>query len=323
MTSSPFGPLRLIVNPHAGRGAIERGLPAIEDVLREEDLAYDIARTAGPGDATRLAREALAEGIRYIVAVGGDGTAHEVVNGMMGDDAPLEPDAVLGLIPSGSGCDLTKTFGIRPEPGTAARGLAGKTLWGRLDIGRVRYRAPDGSEASRWFVNIAEAGIGAAVVRTAARMPRWLGGRAYRLAALRGIASFRPREASLVMNARKARGSRPDAPLEQATHTGTVTMVVVANCQFFGGGLRVAPRAIPSDGMLDVLVGEGTKLQALTALRKMPLGQHVPGSTFTEYLADRVSLEGSQPLAVEADGEFLGTTPATFDLVPAAIQLKV
>lgn len=315
--------MRLVVNPRAGRGAVDAALPAIQEALREEGLPFDIVLTEGPGQAEHLAREALRDGKRFIVAVGGDGTAHEVVNGLMGAQGPREPDVVLGLVPSGSGCDLVRTFGIRPDPVAAARGLAGRKLWGMLDVPRVHYRDADGRPASRWFINIAEAGIGAQVVRAAARMPRWLGGRAYRLAALRGVLTFRPQEASVVMNGRKARGVRRGTPFERVSHAGRFTMVVVANCQFFGGGLRVAPRAIPSDGMLDVVVGEGTKMQALTALRKMPLGEHVPAETFTEYLADRVELEGTtDPLWIEADGEILGTTPARFEVVPGAIQLK-
>jgi YegS/Rv2252/BmrU family lipid kinase len=315
--------MRLIVNPRAGRGVVERALPRVLEILGAEGLAHTVALTSGPSEATELARAAIHDGVRFIVAMGGDGTVHEVVNGMMADDGPSDPEAVLGVVPSGSGCDLARTFGIRQDPVEAARGLAGKTVWGKLDIGRVRYRTAEGSDARRWFVNIAEAGIGAAVVEAAAKMPRWLGGRAYRLAALKGILGFRPQEASLLMNGRKARGTRLDTPFEETTYGGTVTMIVVANCQFFGGGLRVAPRAIPSDGAFDIVVGEGTKMEALTALRKMPLGTHVPAPTMMEFLADRVELNGTEPMRIEADGELLGSTPATFDLVRAAIPLKV
>jgi YegS/Rv2252/BmrU family lipid kinase len=321
LTTSPFGPIKLIVNPRAGRGSIGKQLGAISDALRDEDLTHEVALTDGPGHATALTRTALADGYRFIASVGGDGTVHEVVNGLMDDDGPLEADAVLGVIPSGTGCDFARTFGIRQNPVEAARGLSGTKLWGTLDIPRITYRDASGEPATRWFVNIAETGIGVAVVRSAARMPRWFGGRAYRLAALRGIISFAPQEVSVRMNGRKARGRR-DAPMEDTAHAARVTMVVIANGQFFGGGLRVAPRAIPSDGLLDVLVGEGTKLQALTALRKMPLGAHVPAETFSEYLADRIELEGTAPVWIEADGEVLGTTPASIDVVAGALQMK-
>jgi diacylglycerol kinase (ATP) len=321
--ASPYGPMQMIVNPKAGRGAIGRALPRIKEVVEAEELEYTIVQTDEPGHAEQLARDAVKSGCTFIVAVGGDGTVHEVVNGMMGEDGPVAPDVVLGVVPSGSGSDFVKTFGLPTMPEEAARNLAGKNVWGALDIARVRYRDKDGKEAMRWFANIAEAGIGAHVVVAAAKMPRWLGGRAYRLAAMRALIGYRPQAAHLEFNGRKGRGVRPDTPLEPGTLAGTVTMVVIANCQFYGGGLRVAPRAIPSDGMLDVLVGEGTKREALRALRKMPMGAHVPSKQFAEYLVDRVSLDGPEPLLIEADGEPLGTTPATFDLVKGAIRLKV
>lgn len=321
--SSPFGPMRIIVNPRAGRGAVERGWPAVRAVIEEEGLEYEVLFTEGPGHATALAHDALLGDRRFIVAVGGDGTVHEVVNGMMGEHGPLDPDAVLGVVAAGSGGDFVRTFGLTQDPTGAARHLTGSMQWGRLDVGRVRYRDPSGVESSRWFVNIAEAGIGAQVVATAARMPRRLGGRAYRLAALRGILGYRPQEASVVMNGRKARGVRRDAPFEEVKWAGTITMLVIANCQFFGGGLRVAPRAIPSDAMLDVLIGHGTRWEAMQALRRMQRGEHVPHETIEEFLADRVVLDGPEPIPLEADGEPLGTTPAVIELSAAAIPLKI
>ena len=320
---SPYGRMRLIVNPRAGRGAVARALPRIIQAIESEELEYDIAQTDTPGHAEQLARDAVTSGCTFVVAVGGDGTVHEVVNGLMGEDGPLVPDVVLGVVPSGSGSDFVKTFGLPQVPEEAARNLAGKNVWGALDIARIRYRTNDGKDAKRWFANIAEAGIGAHVVVSAAKMPAWLAGRAYRLAALRAVMTFKPQFAHLDFNGRKGRGVRPDTPLEKGSFESTPMMVVVANGQFYGGGLRVAPRAIPSDGLLDVLVGEGTKGEALRALRKMPRGEHVPSKQFTEFLVDSLTLDGPEPMLLEADGEPIGTTPATFDLVRGAIKLKV
>src|SRR5947207_1365303 len=201
--ASPYGPMRMIVNPKAGRGAIGRALPRIIAAVEAEELEYQIVQTDEAGHAEQLARDAVTAGCTFVVAVGGDGTVHEVVNGMMGPDGPLAPDVVLGVVPSGSGSDFVKTFGLPPVPEDAARNLAGKNVWGALDIARMRYRRSDGTEGSRWFVNIAEAGIGAHVVVSAAKMPRRLGGRAYRLAALRAIIAYKPQPAYLEFNGRK------------------------------------------------------------------------------------------------------------------------
>ena len=203
----------MIVNPQAGRGAIGRALPRIKDVVEREELEYEIVETTTPGHAQDLARAAVESGCTFVVAVGGDGTVHEVVNGLMGEEGPIAPDVVLGVVPSGSGSDFIKTFGLPTVPEEAARNLAGKNMWGALDIARVRFRGDNGKEKMRWFANIAEAGIGAHVVVSASKMPRWLGGRAYRLAALRAVMGYRPQPAHLEFNRRKGRGVRPDTPL--------------------------------------------------------------------------------------------------------------
>src|SRR6184192_3889369 len=102
--ASPFGELTVIVNPHAGRRRVGQEIPELERTLQARALPYRLLRTEGPGDATRFAREALSNGGRFVVAVGGDGTVHEVVNGMISDDAPVVEGAILGVIAAGSGC---------------------------------------------------------------------------------------------------------------------------------------------------------------------------------------------------------------------------
>jgi diacylglycerol kinase (ATP) len=313
--------MHVIVNPRAGRGAVKRTWPVVRAVLEDAEIDHTVTLTAGAGDATEAARRALTDGRRYVVVVGGDGTIHEVVNGLMDADGPRDPDAILGLVPAGSGSDFARTFGISEDPQQAARALTTEGTWGKLDLGRVWFRDAEGREAVRWFCNVAEAGIGAQVVVTAAKLPRVLRGMAYRLAAFGAITRYRPQEATVSFVGARARG-RPDEPAPME-HTGTVTMVVVANGQFFGGGLRVAPRAIPSDAMLDLLIGEGTKGDALRALRKMPSGSHVPDRTIREFLASAITVDGPGPLAIEADGEPLGTTPARFDVVPDLLTLKI
>jgi diacylglycerol kinase family enzyme len=134
---------------------------------------------------------------------------------------------------------------------------------------------------------------------------------------------MRSTEARVEMHGRKARGSRVDAPLEPLVHEGPLDLLVVANCQFFGGGMRVAPRAIPEDGMLDVLAAHVGRREAAALMQKMFEAKHVPHPKVKEYLASKVRVTTDRPLPVEVDGEVIGTTPAQFDLVPGALALKV
>ncbi len=305
--TSPFGPLVLIANPQAGRGRVHQALPRIERVLRRENLPYRIVRTTHPGHATQAARDALRAGERYLVAVGGDGTVHEVVNGMIEDGAPVAPDAVLGVVAAGSGCDFVRSFGLPGDAGQAA---------GRLATGRVRpidvgtVTCADGH--MKYFVNIAEAGLGAAVVARAAgfnRLGRFLGGARYACGFWLTLPGFRPAAVRL------------DA--DGHAHAWQAFNVVVANCRFYGGGMHISPRSDPCDQTLDVLVMAGPKADSFTTLPQVYRGEHLPHRNIAELRAGAVHVEADPPFPVEADGELLGTTPASFGIIPSGLRLKV
>ncbi|MEX2420534.1 MAG: acylglycerol kinase family protein, partial [Actinomycetota bacterium] len=168
--TTPFGELTVIVNPHAGKRHVGQEIPELERTLRSRGLPYRLLRTEGPGDATRFAREALQAGGRFLVAVGGDGTVHEVVNGMFdGEGKPLITDAVLGVVAAGSGCDFIRTFGLPGDATRACHHLTGENTY-PLDVGKITYTTTNAERAVRYFVNIAEVGLGAAVAARAERM---------------------------------------------------------------------------------------------------------------------------------------------------------
>lgn len=306
--ASSFGEMRIIVNPRAGRGAVGRALPPLERALQARDLAYHVARTEGRGHASRLAREALENGIRFVVAVGGDGTVHEVVNGMMGDEGSLEPEAVLGVVAAGSGCDFARTFELPRDFELIAAYLDG-TKTRRIDIGRVGFAGEGGGKEVRWFPNIADVGYGSESTALAQRLPRRLGRAVYLVAAWATLARFRPEQVTITMDA--------------DTYQGKMNHLAVANCKFFGGGMKVAPNAIPDDGLLDVSVFHGHRSDMIFKAPKIFKGTHVPHPGICEYRSTRVEIKCARPMLVEADGEILGHTPAVFDLVPQALTLKV
>ena len=307
---SPFGPLTLIVNPAAGRGRVAGALPTIEMALRADDLGYGLVVTRGPGDATRAARAAMEAGGRFIVAVGGDGTIHEVVNGMVtADGRPGGDGAVLGVIAAGSGSDFVRTFDLPEEPSAACARLAGEATQ-PLDLGKVTYvDHSSGAETARCFVNIAEVGLGAAVVHRAARLPRSAGRSRYLVAFWMALPGFRAERIHLEADGR--------------AFEGRVHNVVVANCRYFGGGMHISPNSRPDDGAFDLLVFKGPKSQSFTFTPKVYRGSHLPHPDIVELSAASVRVEAEAPLMVEADGELLGDTPATFDVVRSPLLLKV
>ena len=310
--TSPFGPLVLIANPRAGRGRIERALPRVERVLRHENLDYRIVRTTHPGHATRAAREALHNGQRYLVAVGGDGTVHEVVNGMIEDGRPIAPDAVLGVVAAGSGCDFVRSFGLPGDAEQAAGHLAGDAVRA-IDVGTVTCAGGE----TRCFVNIAEAGLGGAVVDRAARLSRRYGGARYAAGFWLTLPGFRPATVRL--------DAAEDAGSDAGGHTTAwrAYNVVVANCRFYGGGMRISPKSDPGDQALDVLVMTGPKSDSFTTLPKVYKGAHLPHRNIAELRAGAVHVTADPPFPVEADGELLGTTPASFGIIPSGVRLKL
>ena len=302
--TSPFGPLVLIANPNAGRGTVSKALPRVERVLTAANLDYRVVLTTHPGHATEAARQALGNGERYLVAVGGDGTVHEVVNGMVCDGEPVAADAVLGVVAAGSGCDFVRSFGLPPDVEQAAAQLTGDEVR-TIDVGTVT--CADGN--ARCFVNIAEAGLGGAVVAKAASLGRFLGGARYAAGFWLTLPRFRPATVRL------------DASGQY--HAWRAFNVVVANCRFYGGGMQISPNSDPCDCLLDILVMTGPKSDSFTTLPKVYKGAHLPHRNIAELRAAQLSIDAEPCFQVEADGEVLGVTPASFGIIPGAIRLKV
>jgi diacylglycerol kinase family enzyme len=177
-----------------------------------------------------------------------------------------------------------------------------------VDLGRVSCSA--GRETgTRWFANIAEAGIGAEIVRRAERVPRSLGRGRYLVGFGLGLTAFSKTDARIVLDG---------VPIETE-----LTDLIVANAQFFGGGMRIAPGADPADGTFDVLIVKGSKREYVAALAKLYRGRHLPSPAIDEHRARRIEVTAARPLMVEADGELLGTTPAVFEIAERALRLRV
>ena len=305
--SSSFGPITIICNRQSGRGGVAKALPEVTKHLNERELEHEFVYTQYGGHATDIAREAVKNGSRFLAAMGGDGTVHEVVNGMIESDKAINPEAVFGVVAAGTGSDFIKTFGIPATPSHAVAHLDGPESF-PIDIGKITYEGDTGEEV-RYFANIAEAGFGANTVERAARLPRWFGPTVYFFA--------------FWLNMRKHRIARVKVDLVDREYEGYMNNLVVANGQFFGGGMKVAPKAAPTDGVLDVQIEHARKREALALIPKIYKGEHVPHPDIEEFKRVKLSIEADRPLLIEADGEVLGHTPATFEVLKDLLRLKV
>jgi len=269
------GPTLAIVNPAAGRGAGRRLLGRLAADLARDGIEAEVVRTPGPGEAARLAAAAVEDGYARVIAVGGDGTANEVANGLVGSDV------VLGLYPIGSGNDFSRALGY-----PRGRKRVGKFL------ASARVRQIDVGEANgRVFLNAAGVGIDGHVAERVLASARVVGQTlGYLVGSLVSIATFRPR----VMRIR----------LDDAEIEGRHLIVVAANGTHFGSGMHVAPSAKLDDGMFDVVVGGDLgRWASIVALAKLYRGTHVNGRTILAFRSRMLDIDFDEAQPMEADGE--------------------
>jgi len=297
----------LIVRPGDGRGRVGRELDEIVDFLRSQDVDPVVVFAARSGEGTRRAAAAIASGERFLVAVGGDALAREVVEAII--ESGSAGLVTLSVLAAGSGCDFVRTFGLPPDARSAApRLLTGVSY--PIDAVRVRCRDEAGGERTTHFAGLARVGFGGLAQRRAGRLPAWLGRAGYFTAFWSSVATFRPVDIRIVADDREYRGPAHD--------------IVVGNTQHALDGIPVSPRSFPGDGVLDVLVMRGPTSDQFRLLPKMMWGEQVPSPGVVEFrVRTSLRVESRKPLWVEADTEPLGRTPAEFDLLPHALLLKV
>jgi diacylglycerol kinase (ATP) len=304
--SSVFGPMRLIA-PGAPRGAAGRVLADLTARLRDRDLDFDVVhpRAREAGEAARAALEA---GRRYLVAVGGDDTVNAVVNGLFDDGEAIDPDVVFAVAGTQAHSDFARTYGLDRAPSLLANHLASDKAMD-IDVGQVTFTTPDGESGSRLFVNLAQAGYGADLIRRRRRLLRFTG-RVGRLLAAYGAI-------------RGARRPETAVALAHTTATDPLLDLVVANGQFFGNGMKVAPRALPDDGKFNVQIYTGGRSQMFLLTQRLYRGEHLPDPQIREYQSPTVSVAPEPCLPVEADGTFIGWTPASFTILERVLRLKI
>jgi diacylglycerol kinase (ATP) len=297
-----------ILNPRSGRGNAAKIWARVQAHLLEP---YEVCQTQAPGHATTLVRNALGRGITTVVAIGGDGTINEVVNGFFDGERAVAPDARLGIIPSGTGSDLRRTLKLPSGDASLAAVLRTGNVQS-VDVMKVRYATPSGASAMRYAINIVSFGMGGLVAARAKESSRPLGGRAAYLAAtLRTALTFGGRGVKLTMDG---------APAIEAT----ITNVAVGNGQFHGGGMWACPAARLDDGFVDVtLVNYLPLWQLFRALPALYTGRVLEHPSVRSHRVRRLEAEGREPCEIELDGEAVGRLPMDVSVVPRAIRLLV
>ncbi len=269
----------------------------------------EVQFTQGPKDAIQLASAAAERGQQRIIAVGGDGTLHEVVQGLMQVSPELRQTTALGIWPAGSGADFARGLGM-PQEIAALGPLFRDGVPAPVDLGQVHCVNAAGKEICRFFINAADFGIGAKIVENRNRGRKWFpGSPTYLWQTVRTLLSFRNPTVRLSMD---------DGPVEQRR----IKSVVVANGSYFGGGMCIAPDAQPHDGQLDwVRLGDLGRFEAMRRLGETYSGQRITHPDIAYGRCRQLIASSAENVSIEADGELVGFLPATFQILPQALQL--
>ncbi|MBO6934022.1 MAG: YegS/Rv2252/BmrU family lipid kinase [Deltaproteobacteria bacterium] len=303
----------LVVNPRAGAGKASKRLPRLLRSLRAAGTNPIVHHTRHPGHATELVRRLLSDGAAGVAVVGGDGTVNEAVNGFF-DEAgePVSPGAWLGPLPCGTGGDFRKTAGIPESPEAMAERLVGSEPK-PIDVGWITFVDHDGDDAHRAFLNVASFGIGGLVDRLVNESPKWMGGRtAFFVGSLRALTQYRNRLVRFQVDGQDPREAR-------------VINVAIANGQYFGGGMHIAPEAALDDGLFDVVSLERQGIaEQLTLTKPLYDGTLLrqSGVEFTRGTTIHAEPLEGLPVELDVDGEAPGRLPATFELRSGVLRLR-
>jgi diacylglycerol kinase (ATP) len=285
----------ILLNPNAGRGKARFALREALEVMRRGGVELDVQESRDAEHLLALARRAAAEKPDAVISLGGDGTHHYVLNGIVGSEIPL------GIIPCGSGNDFAKGLGIPTQARAAAEVLRSGNIR-RVDLGRA---------GNTFYGCIAGAGLDSVVTRYAnERVRRLRGSWAYAWSILRCLKSYRPEPLKIISDVQE--------------FSGEVIFAVVGNNVSYGGGIHLTPRAKLDDGLLDVcIVPYMGKLEFLRWVPRAYRGEHLKHPRIIYFQARRVSLSTTSRLELFGDGEFMQELPATIEIAPRVLPVIV
>ena len=307
----PNSEIHIILNPASGAGKARSKFSSIlGEFHRLFGHSYSVHITRRPLDATQATSEAVRNGSRFVVAIGGDGTIQEIVNGMFANGHLINPDCALGIVNCGTGHGFAQSLGL-PHSIEKQIELLRNGDCRPIDLGRVTFRDNQGETRYRYFVNECQLGIGASVVKRVQRQHKKLGGTlAFGLGVLEAVFEHENQCIRMTFD-------------QKETITQNVTGIVVANGAYTGGGMNLAPTARLDDGRLNVLVMHDLSIwQRLRSFPRIYTGTHLSMSLFSYHETKTLAVESGEAVRVEADGELLGETPCFVETIPSVLKVQ-
>lgn len=300
----------VVVNPSAAGGATMRRWPDVCERLEKAIGKFDYEFTNAEGVATLLSNDAVKKGYEKIISVGGDGTLHEVVQGLFDESGLINSEIIIGMLPFGSGADFAKALKISNTIDEAIEVLSGEDTK-KIDLGRVDFKDHRGEKGRRYLINMADVGLGGVVVDKVNSSSKILGGFAtYLISSLISFFSYEPKRVKIKADEKE---------FEQI-----VTTVLVNNGAYCGSGMHIAPEAEIDDGYFDVvIIEEISKRNLISFLPKLYSGKLLSQPGVKHLKAKKISVESDEDILINLDGEQPGTTPVTFEILPSILNFII
>lgn len=303
---------QIIVNPESDKGRTRKRWKHIKEALKTFLKDYKCEFTEKPFQATEISRTAIKDGSELIVGVGGDGTMNEIANGFFENKKIINPETALGIVPSGSGSDLSRSLKI-PSKFFDAMKVITQTSSKKIDLGKVSYRAHDHIIRERYFLNISDFGIGGEVVRRVDQDRKKNIKSAYLKSLISSFLLYKGKNLRVTVDGK-------DLPVDK------YMIGAISNGSIFGKGMKIAPEAKLDDGYFDVILIKNMKtLEFFWNVKKLYSGTHLSHPKVLSLRGKRVEVEpvnNKEEILIEADGEQLGMAPASFEILPGRFLVK-
>ncbi|MGE5633279.1 MAG: diacylglycerol/lipid kinase family protein [Caulobacteraceae bacterium] len=299
----------VVVNPVSANKTTKKEWPEFEKKLKESGYSFDIAFTEYPEHATELTRKAINQGYRTIMSVGGDGTMNEVLNGFFDENGISAEDARLVVFSRGTGCDFIKSLGIKKGIEDLL-GVLERNSCKKLDVGRIKFVGRNGSLKTRYFLNVADIGIGAETANRVNMHSKILRGfLSFLIGAVATIVLYRNKPFNILID-------------DNMVLTGRMNSVIVANGKYFGGGMMVAPEASMEDGVFDIITfGDLGKLDLIKSFPLIYSGKHLSHPKVKLHKGSKVKVTCGRKALLEIDGELPGSPDAEFEILTKILNV--
>lgn len=300
-----------VVNPNSGNKRTARDWPNLHRSLVENNIDIEYEYTTSQGEGIALAKQAQISGFKKIIAVGGDGTVNEVLNGLFAEREELLEGTELAILEHGTGSDFVRAFQQKKGIENFIKLLKrNKSI--KVDVGKINFHSFKGSHESRYFLNAVNLGIGAEVVHRVNNNSKALGSKlTYFTGTIAALLNFKSIEVSCQLD-------------DGQTIEGKFKGIIVCNGQYMGGGMHIAPQALTNDGLFDIVfIKDISRLRFLTRFPTIYLGKHISLPEIAVYSSRKLSVITKKQIIFDADGEIPGLSPIDLKIIPSCLTLRV